>query len=155
MGKNVLHTWERVGIHLGCLIYSQSPQIPIDPFGLTTGTIDAAQSDDGIWRMMASRNSISFIQMTQTLTCCCLRRRGTLEAQNNFATSANFSALNLASGSMFSSALFLFVFCLERENTSCHVTLYQHGCVHGDVSFHHDINPEFLWPSSSLVRVLE
>ena len=26
-------------------------------FGLTTGTIGAAQSDDGIWRMMASRNS--------------------------------------------------------------------------------------------------
>ena len=28
------------------------------------------------------------------------------------------------------------------ENTSCYVTLDQHGCVHGDASFHHDIIPE-------------
>ena len=41
------------------------------------------------------------------------------------------------------------------ENTSCYVTMGQRGCVHGDASFHHDIVPECLWPSSSMLRVLE
>ena len=36
-----------------------------------------------------------------------------------------------------------------------HVTSFWTGCVHGDASFHHDIVPECLWPSSSLVRVLD
>ena len=36
-----------------------------------------------------------------------------------------------------------------------YVTLDQRECVHVDASFHHDNVPECLWPSSSLVRVLE
>ena len=36
-----------------------------------------------------------------------------------------------------------------------YITLDQRGCVHGDASFHYDIVPECLWPSSSLVRVLK
>ena len=54
----------------------------------------------------------------------------------------------------------LFVFGFERAwyakiRHACYVILDQRGCVHGDTSFHHDIVPECLWPSSSLVRVLE
>ena len=53
----------------------------------------------------------------------------------------------------------LFIFCFEEgpvcKNTSCYITLDRRECVHGDASFHHDIVPECLWPSSSLVRVPE
>ena len=36
----------------------------------------------------------------------------------------------------------------DMRKKSCYVILDQRGCVHGDASFHHDIVPECLWPSS-------
>ena len=48
----------------------------------------------------------------------------------------------------------LFIFVLRGPGVRKYVMLHhsdQRGCVHGDASFHHDIVPECLWPSSSLV----
>ena len=45
----------------------------------------------------------------------------------------------------------LYFLVLRGPGVRKYIMLRQHGCVLGDASFHHDIVPECLWPSSSLV----